>query len=134
MQVNVELKGIEELAEQLRYIEQNIVNKALHKTLVEQVKPLKQGMKQRAPKFTGELRQKISHKGIVKKNFAIAYAGIARKKVSAPVLQRALAMEFGNTHVAPRAFVTPVVEQDQAEIQKELMAFFDKHLDNLLES
>ncbi|RDH41598.1 HK97 gp10 family phage protein [Zooshikella ganghwensis] len=67
MQVNVELTGIEELAEQLRYIEQNIVNKALNKALVEQVKPLKQGMKQRAPKFTGELRQKISHKGIVKK-------------------------------------------------------------------
>ncbi|WP_163832305.1 HK97 gp10 family phage protein [Spartinivicinus ruber] len=134
MKLNLNLTDVEELTEQFRDIEEKLINRAVRQGLLEIIKPVKKQMKQNAPIDTGELKKALNHKSFAKDQFAVVYSGISQKKHQPSVVQKALAMEYGNNRQkAKKPFIQPAVDQSNfSNAKQEVIELIEKRLDELL--
>ena len=134
MKLDINLKNVEELTEQFRDVEEKLINWAVRQGLLEVIKPIKKKMKEKAPVDSGELKKSINHKSIAKKQFAVVYVGISRKKHRWPVVQKALAMEYGNDwQKNKKPFIEPATKSsDFNNAKQEVIELIEQRLDKLL--
>lgn len=125
---------VEELTEQFRDVEEKLINKAVRQGLLEIIKPIKKKMKENAPIDSGELKQAINHKSFAKEQFAVVYSGISSKKHRWPVVQKALAQEFGNyRNKTKQAFIQPAAKSaDFTNAKQEVFELIEQQLEKLL--
>lgn len=130
--VNVLFELDEQLQEELRYIDKNLVNKATLKALRAIAKPVLKTIRETVPTNTHLLQQKMSLSTSSKKGVAVVYAGLSKKNHPGWLITRGLAMEYGNIRVAGEHYLARSASRNRQPVYRRFVAFMNQHLDRLL--
>ena len=125
----------EQLSEQLRYIEQNLIDNAAKKALTDIARPVRDAVRAAAPDDTGELRRAIGQSTELnrRRHIAVVYVGLNKKNNPGWLTTRALAMEYGNLRVSPQPYLAKAANLKRRFVRTQFLTFLDKHLDNLID-
>lgn len=130
--VNVFFEFDEQLREELRYIDKNLVNKSTLKALRSLAKPVLKTIKDTVPTDTHVLQQKMSLSTSARKGVAVVYAGLSKKNHPGWLITRGLAMEYGNERVAGEHYLARSAGRHRQPVYRRFVAFMNQHLDRLL--
>ena len=127
----IELDLENEIADALKYIEPNLVTKAIRSTLNRAAKPIEQKVKQLAPADTGALEGSIRKKTEFRDGYAVVYVGLNQRNTPGWLKYRGIAMEYGNQRVSAQPYLAPAIEQTGSAALDDLRDYFNKRLHTL---
>ena len=130
--VNLLLELDEQLQEELRHIDKNIVNKATTKALRDIAKPVLKTIKDTVPTDTHLLQKKMSLSASKGKGVAVVYAGLSKKNHPGWLITRGLAMEYGNERVSGEHYLARSAKRYRQPVYRRFVAFMNNHIDRLL--
>lgn len=133
--VKVTFELDENLNQELRYIDRNLINKATLATLRKLSKPVLSDEKSMAPFDTQVLRDELSISAFINNknhDVAVCHVGLSKKNHPAWLKTRGLAMEYGNLRVDPRHYLAQAADQNRDPTYREFSQFLNKHLDKLV--
>ena len=132
--LNLTVELDENLEQELRYIDQNLIDKATLKAQRSTARVVLKDAVSEAPSDTYTLKLALSTASELDKRrgLCITYVGLSKKNHPGWLVTRGLAMEYGNARVNPQPFLQPAAKRNRNRVFSQYRQFLDKHLDRLV--
>ena len=133
--VHVNFEFDDELTNELRHVNRNLVDKATLRALKSIAKPVLNTVRDYTPVDTGLLKTDMSMTGFINnknRDVAVVYVGLSKKNHPKWKIIKGLAVEYGNDRVESQAFLRRAAMRHREPVYSEFRAFLRAHLDRLL--